>query len=201
MKKFIGIAAAVLFVTVPQVASAQTITFEGQSNAIYGAPITRDGFVIGNPDGQEQHFHEVASTVFGLASNGTGVLLNDRDSQIFLQALGGGAFTLGSFDIAASFSNNPASSFTATGFLAGLLVGTTSGELGNFATFAGFGGNVDRVVFDGIGGGGGFELDNVVVNSAVPEPASWAMMLIGFGAIGASMRRRRRVPAMARQTA
>ena len=27
--------------------------------------------------------------------------------------------------------------------------------------------------------------------NAVPEPAAWAMMLVGFGAIGASMRRRR----------
>jgi hypothetical protein len=26
---------------------------------------------------------------------------------------------------------------------------------------------------------------------AVPEPASWALMLLGFGAIGAAMRRRR----------
>jgi len=30
--------------------------------------------------------------------------------------------------------------------------------------------------------------------AAVPEPATWAMMLLGFGAIGVSMRRRRRVP-------
>lgn len=29
------------------------------------------------------------------------------------------------------------------------------------------------------------------VAAAVPEPATWAMMLLGFGAIGASMRRRR----------
>lgn len=29
---------------------------------------------------------------------------------------------------------------------------------------------------------------------AVPEPATWAMMLIGFGAIGVSLRRRRRSP-------
>jgi hypothetical protein len=36
-----------------------------------------------------------------------------------------------------------------------------------------------------------FEIDNIVVNSAVPEPATWAMMLLGFGAIGFSMRRRR----------
>lgn len=38
-------------------------------------------------------------------------------------------------------------------------------------------------------------LDNVSVDlavpAAVPEPATWAMMLVGFGAIGAAMRRRR----------
>ncbi|MEO8142341.1 MAG: PEPxxWA-CTERM sorting domain-containing protein [Sphingomicrobium sp.] len=34
---------------------------------------------------------------------------------------------------------------------------------------------------------------SVVQNAAVPEPATWAMMLIGFGGIGASLRRRKRV--------
>ena len=35
-----------------------------------------------------------------------------------------------------------------------------------------------------------FETDNYAVN-AVPEPGTWAMMLLGFGAIGYGMRRRR----------
>lgn len=35
-------------------------------------------------------------------------------------------------------------------------------------------------------------LDNVSVRAAVPEPATWAMMLVGFGAIGLNIRRRRR---------
>ena len=35
------------------------------------------------------------------------------------------------------------------------------------------------------------------VTGAVPEPATWAMMLIGFGAIGVSLRRRRKVTATA----
>ena len=37
------------------------------------------------------------------------------------------------------------------------------------------------------------QLSNIDVNSAVPEPSTWAMMLLGFGAIGVSMRRRKRV--------
>jgi hypothetical protein len=42
-----------------------------------------------------------------------------------------------------------------------------------------------------------FGVDRVFVTAAVPEPGTWAMMLLGFGAIGASMRRRRRVSAIA----
>lgn len=44
-------------------------------------------------------------------------------------------------------------------------------------------------------GGGGFEFDNLTIGSAVvstaPEPATWAMMLLGFGAIGLALRKRR----------
>ena len=36
-----------------------------------------------------------------------------------------------------------------------------------------------------------FGIDRVFVTAAVPEPGTWAMMLLGFGAIGFSMRRRR----------
>jgi choice-of-anchor C domain-containing protein len=38
-------------------------------------------------------------------------------------------------------------------------------------------------------------LDNVSVSAAVPEPASWAMMLVGFGGLGAVLRRQRRTVA------
>jgi len=42
-----------------------------------------------------------------------------------------------------------------------------------------------------------FRLDNISVNAAVPEPGTWAMMLVGFGAIGYSMRRRRKLVTIA----
>lgn len=41
------------------------------------------------------------------------------------------------------------------------------------------------------------EIDNIGVVSAVPEPGTWAMMLLGFGAIGFSMRRRQRTATLA----
>ncbi len=58
---------------------------------------------------------------------------------------------------------------------------------------------VDNVVFSSFGGTahpgyGGccthFALDNLTVNGAVPEPASWALMLSGFAFVGAALRRR-----------
>ena len=39
----------------------------------------------------------------------------------------------------------------------------------------------------------GFKLSKIIVNAtpSVPEPATWAMLMIGFGAIGATLRRRK----------
>jgi hypothetical protein len=43
--------------------------------------------------------------------------------------------------------------------------------------------------------GSGVQFDNIVLADvpAVPEPATWAMMLIGFGLIGFVARRARKV--------
>jgi hypothetical protein len=40
-----------------------------------------------------------------------------------------------------------------------------------------------------------FEIDNLAVKAGVvPEPATWAMLIAGFGLVGASMRRQRMAP-------
>ncbi len=60
--------------------------------------------------------------------------------------------------------------------------------------------NLSGVTFSSAGGvnaglsstGTQFALDNLTINAAVPEPATWAMMLVGFGMMGATMRYRRR---------
>jgi hypothetical protein len=41
----------------------------------------------------------------------------------------------------------------------------------------------------------------LAVTNPVPEPSTWAMMLIGFGAAGYGLRRRRRVESALRQVA
>ena len=43
----------------------------------------------------------------------------------------------------------------------------------------------------------GAALDNVGI-AAVPEPATWALMILGFGAVGGAMRRRRATDAIVR---
>jgi hypothetical protein len=62
-------------------------------------------------------------------------------------------------------------------------------------------GGSTTVSFVGTAGTTFVGLDNVVVTAAqvappgVPEPAAWAMMLIGFAGLGGLLRRRRAVPA------
>lgn len=198
MKTLLLGAACVASVAFGSAAVAGPITFEGHANSQYdNTTITREGMTFSNVAGDEQHFHEIDPTPYGLVDNGTGVFLVDRDTRAQMVAQDASIFTLGNFDISSAYAN-ATFSYAVTGYLNNVLVGTLTGALpsSSFLTLSGASlGNVDRVVFDGIGGQGYFQLDNINVgaaNGGVPEPASWAMMLGGFGAIGAAMRRRRK---------
>lgn len=46
-------------------------------------------------------------------------------------------------------------------------------------------------------GQGPFPDGTIAVRGAIPEPASWALMIVGMGALGASLRARRRLAAAA----
>lgn len=87
--------------------------------------------------------------------------------------------------------------------VANVLLGTVnvSGSNTNyvFVGFSGEGIDIGRVQFrDVSNNGGNMGVDDFVTNSlAVPEPASWVMMLVGFGMIGGIARYRRRTATIA----
>jgi hypothetical protein len=80
--------------------------------------------------------------------------------------------------------------------------GRNSGEPYAFLNFYGLDGTTfDRIQFFQNPVSGGYESDNHTVGQwerptgtplAVPEPASWAMLIAGFGLVGAASRRQRR---------
>ncbi|UUR08235.1 PEPxxWA-CTERM sorting domain-containing protein [Sphingomonas glaciei] len=114
-------------------------------------------------------------------------------ATIFLT--GGGSFTSAEFNL----FNALAGTTSVTIFVNGVATTSSPFLLGNGQNFFGFqataGDRITSIGFD-TNGTGVVDLRQVrlggVTMTAVPEPGTWAMMLLGFGAIGASMRRNRR---------
>ncbi len=79
----------------------------------------------------------------------------------------------------------------------GIHVGGAGDKNGQGTFFFQFdaGAGVDSITITNRAGANNSGLSNAALFwtgvAAVPEPGTWAMMLVGFGAIGASMRRRR----------
>ena len=200
MKSFLMTAAMVAATLAALPAGATVLTFEGHQNTSFSAPITLDAYTLGNVAGDEQHFHLLHSDFFAAdeVPNGTGILFNDRNTRLFIQLTDGGLFTLGSFDASAlRFGANGSGGATMlriSAYVDDALKNSVDVAINNAAYTTSNGaalGAFDRLVVDGLNGGGGFALDNVTVSAVVPEPAGWAVMIAGFGLTGASLRRRR----------
>ena len=108
----------------------------------------------------------------------------------------GGLFNNLEFNLFGAGATASSATFALTDNMGELFTFTQA--LGNGSNFFGFQGvdgqSIRQVQFSLIGGGiqdvRQIRLDTVASVSAVPEPATWAFMLVGFGAVGYSMRSR-----------
>lgn len=94
-------------------------------------------------------------------------------------ALGGGSESLTLQAGGTTYVVNPTADNSLSSFMSGSFTFAGTGALTSLDVFSGGVDNVDAII------------DNITVSQAVPEPTTWALLLLGFGGVGFSMRRRR----------
>lgn len=133
---------------------------------------------------------------------------------LYVASAGGPVNFFGAYFTAQDFNNqitffkngNAITTFTPAVVLnaiAGVPEYTTSGLVNVYVNiFFTAGDTYDQVLFDAAGNGTGFESDNhtvgsfippitgTIVGGTVPEPATWAMFVVGFGLVGFATRRK-----------
>lgn len=216
MKNMIVAAAALTAFAVPATAGVTTLTFEGVGNLSpvgnYYAPnyiFSEETLALVDEDaGGNGNFANEPSpntVMFFLDSNNaildvtngftTGFSFYYSSSEVATvtvwDGFGGTGNLLGQINLAAQHNDNCRGDPTGT-FCNWTAAGV---DFLGMAYSIDFGGGADHTAYDNItfgastpGGG--------TVTPGVPEPATWGMMILGFGLIGSAMRRRStRVPA------
>jgi hypothetical protein len=172
-------------------ANAATMTFDslaGSNGDPFTGPYVEDGFSIVKTVGD---FY--VGAVFGnpVPSLVTGSVFGGTSGALTLTKVGGGTFTLTSFD----YTNfGGPGSYSVVGSLngSGVYVFGASGDFSAvWQTVLGNGTSVDQLDFTFSARGTSLNIDNFTLGSGgVPEPASWALMIVGFGLVGVASRRR-----------
>jgi hypothetical protein len=159
----------------------------------YSAPIVSKGFSFTS---------DVARNGLGIwgsinnADPGGATLLNWSAEKVTVQRTDGGAFSLASMDLADTYNQGAPSQFLFT-FFDGTDTTTELVTLDRVRGLQTWAFNRSRLEWFSYAQVGtmGMQVDNLVfgdaASAAVPEPGAWALMILGFGAAGAALRRRR----------
>ena len=130
-------------------------------------------------------------------------LSNTSTEWMKVQLQDGSAFTLNSVDIAHLYndgfpSTNRTVDYRLTNLDSSLVTGTLNlDSIPGYQTFS-FGTTVLQAEFRRQAQFDNFNFTRVSAIPAVPEPATWAMMVAGFGLAGAALRKRAGEPALSR---
>lgn len=186
-----GVAFVMPAICLPASALAQTIDFGGlggSNGTAFTGPYLEDGFTVSAIGGEVFEGHAFGAPQPSLV---VGNVFNGGNLGV-IQVLGLSNFALSSFDLSAQNGN---ASYTVDGYLGVNSIFSFGGSAGaGFATYGGNAALIDRLVFTLQPTGTSVNIDNLqfTTSAAVPEPATWAMLLFGFGLMGAALRSRSR---------
>jgi hypothetical protein len=143
-------------------------------------------FEVGTPP--QSYTGSFTFTADGFITTFTAVPAASLDASVLIGSISGmlpgydQRFEPGAFDLDLIGFGFAPGSFLNYGFTLGAFSTPGTHETVIFGT-----GQAGRLVVTDLSGGGG--------PGGVPEPATWAMLIAGFGLVGATLRRRRAVPA------
>lgn len=174
--------------------ASQGFTFSGDTLALVDGDEGGSGNIANEPSGKTVMFFLDSNNAILNANNG----FSNGFSFFYSSAtaatvsvydgLNGTGNVLASLNLVAQNTNNCSGDPTGT-FCNWTAVGATFAGVGRSINF---GGTANFTVYDDITFG------SPTPGGAVPEPATWALMILGMGAIGGAMRRRRTTNASAR---
>jgi hypothetical protein len=217
MHKLLIASAVAASLAAPSSAAIVTLTFEGVGNLASVDDFYNGGTDSAGNSGTNYgiNFSNTSLGIIDSDDGGTGNIANEPSASTVLFFLSGGAATM---NIAAGFTTGFSFFYSSNGTafvrvydglngtgnvlaqldLASQFDQNCSGDPGGAycnwspigvlfdgtAYSVDFGGTADRVAFDNVT----FGTDRP--GGTVPEPATWAMMILGFGLVGVSARRR-----------
>lgn len=179
-------------------AAAAVITFNEltSSGLTFVNPVSSGGFTFaGDQNDTNQLGVWAQNDSFNMDIGGAAIFHNYQGTITTVTKDGGGVFDLFSIDLADVYNNGTGGNVELT-FTD--LIGTTSqivslDQLVGGQTFVFNRSALSSFTMRGVTTQGQWlQFDNVAVDvGAVPEPATWIMMLMGFAAVGGAMRRQR----------